>query len=94
MDEIALQLANQTINDYQKNRQYLFGSLASTVSDITQAYHKKQTDFQQNFVATTNDLVVKIQDIHNKSIIRNKDTSCDFNTLSLFQIDEKSIVFY
>ena len=90
---MTLQLANQTINDYQKNRQYLFDNLSSIVSEVTQAYHKQQTDFQQNFIATTNDLVLKIQEIHNKSIIRNKDTSCDFNMLSLFHIDEKQHSF-
>lgn len=88
MNEITLQLANQTINDYQKNRQDLLDNFASTISEINQNYQKQQAEFQQNFIATTNDLVCKVQEIHNKSIIRNKDTSCDFNMLSLFHIRE------
>lgn len=88
MDEITIQLANKLINDYQKNRRNLLDNSASTVSEITQIYHKLQADLQQDFIATTTDLVCKVQEIHNKSIIRNKDTSCDFNMLSLFHIGE------
>jgi len=88
MDEMTLKLADETIKDYQKNSQYLFDNLASTVSKATQTYLIQQLDFQQNFIITTNDLVCKVKEIHNKSIIRNKDTSCDFNMLSLFRIGE------
>ncbi len=86
MDEITSQLANETIKDYQKNSQYLFDNLVSTVSETIQTYLKKQVNFQQSFITTTNDLIFKVQEIYNKSIIRNKDTSCDFNILSLFHI--------
>jgi hypothetical protein len=88
MEEVILQLSKEIINDYQQNSRYLLNSLVSTISEITQTYHKKQAHFQENFIATTNDLVWNIQKIHSKSVIKNKDTSCDFNMLSLFHIGE------
>ncbi|GEM_PF-5345501 len=88
MEETALKLFSQTINDYQKNRQNLLNNLGAVVSEITQTYHEQKECFQQDFTAATNYLVSTVEEIHNKSIIRNKDTSCDFNMLSLFHIEE------
>jgi len=88
MNEINLQLANQIINNYQKKRRRLFDNLASTASEIIQIHYEQLVGFQQTFSATTNDLLCAIQKIHDNSIIRNRETSCDFNMLSLFRIGE------
>lgn len=88
MDEMTLELANDTIIDYLKINQYLSKDLTSRVSDITQTFLKKQTDAKLEFIANANDIVITTQKIYDQSIIRNKDTSCDFNMLTLFNIGE------
>lgn len=88
MDESILHLTNQAILDYQKNRQYLFENITSTVSKINKNYLEQQVEIQQKFIFTTNDLVCKVKEVHNISKIKNRDTSCDFNMLSLFNIGE------
>lgn len=88
MDEINLQLVKQIINDYQLKRLNLISNFASEVSGIFQTFNQQQTFYQLNFIASTKNLVRTIQEIHNISIKKNKDTSCDFNILSLFNIGE------
>lgn len=88
MDELTLQLANESINDYQKNSQYLFDYLVLTGSEISQTFLKIQSNFYENFIKITIDLVYNIEEIYKNSISRNKETSCDFNMMSLFHIGE------
>ena len=85
---MTLHLTNQTIKNYQKNRQYFFDNLASTVSEITQTYLLIRANLQHNFIAMSTDLILEVKETHNTSLLRNKYTSCDFNMLSLFHINE------
>ncbi len=85
---MTLQLANQTIKEYQENKRYLFDNLVSIVLEITQNFHKKQEYLEQNLIDATKNLVSEIQETYNKFIIKNRNTSCDFNMLSLFYIGE------
>ena len=56
MDEMTLELANDTIIDYLKISQYLSKDLISRVSDITQTFLTKQTDAKLEFIANFNSL--------------------------------------
>lgn len=86
MDEMTLELTNDTITDYLKISQYLSNELTSRVSEITQTFLKNQTETELELITNANDIIVTTQKIYDQSIIRNKDTSCDFNMLSLFNI--------
>lgn len=85
---MTLQFANETITDYREIIQDQSKVFTSSVSEITQTILNKQTEIELKFITNAIDIVDSTKKIYDQSIIRNKDISCDFNMLSLFNIGE------
>lgn len=88
MEETLLILVENVITDYAKYRKKFLNNIISTIKEATKTQLKNQTLFETSFINQTNYLVKSFQEIHEQSLIKNKETSCDFNVLELFDIGE------
>lgn len=88
MKEIDLHIADNTINEFTKASHNFFENIITSLAEITNMHSLNQTDYKKAFIQNTSDLVEIFLAIKAKSIKNNKETSCDFNMLSLFNIGE------
>lgn len=88
MKEIDLQIADKTINEFTKIRLNFLDNVISSIEKISNIYLQNQYDYKKTFIQDTTYLVGKFQEINTQSIIKKKETSCDFNMLSFFNIGE------
>ncbi len=88
MKETDLHIADNTINEFSKIRHNYCDNIISSIKEITNIHLHNQSDYKSYFIQYTADLVEKFIEVKNQSIKNNKETSCDFNMLSLFNIGE------
>lgn len=88
MKEINLHIADNTINEFTKVSHNFLDNVISSIEKTTNINLQNQSDYKKTFIQKTTELVENILEINTQSIIKNKETSCDFNMLSLFSIGE------
>lgn len=88
MEEIALHIKAKSINEFTKIRLNFLDNVISSIEETTKIQLKNQSEQKKYFIQNTSEVFDKIQEIYTQSIINNKETSCDFNMLSLFNIEE------
>ncbi|WP_316749601.1 PD-(D/E)XK nuclease family protein [Pedobacter gandavensis] len=88
MEDEALLLAEEVIREYSLITRKLLDNTISIGKEIAQRNLGMLLVYHSITIANAKSLVGEIQEIHKKSLMTNRETSCDFNMLRLFSIGE------